>query len=73
MGSKGLSPNLRCSLLAENCKLKGFLPVVKHSVKGGHAGAVDHNVIFGIAPDICNTFSRIKIIKLDLSIGSDYF
>jgi hypothetical protein len=47
------------------------LPVIQYGVKGCYAGAIEHNIILGVSPNITNALARIKGIKFYLAAGVD--
>ena len=47
--------------------------LIQHGMEESYAGALNHNVVLGVPPDIGNALRRIQAVKLYLSTVSDNF
>jgi hypothetical protein len=72
MGDQGFVSKPRLALRAEQDQLIGRLSMIQDRVEGSDSGAIDDDIIIGMAANVGNARGRIERIKLDLTVGSDY-
>jgi hypothetical protein len=61
------------TLLAQQDKLVGPVPVIQHGMKGSHLRIINNNIIFRMLANIGQALTRIEIVKLNMAGGGNDF